>query len=255
MVAVNPFAPIRSIVAAFIASIALLASGPALANSSASTDIAAPLRAAQTAKQSVSGTDDEQFSKLFRSWQTFEETGSPELVSAALGNDGSGLAASPGLQPAVSIPSREPVDNFRLTSTFGMREHPVLGGRRAHKGLDLAAPTGTPVHAAADGIVSRADWFSSYGLFVSIEHGGNIQTRYGHMSRLNVAEGQHVRKGDVIGFIGTTGRSTGPHLHYEVRINDQAVDPMPYMQQSGGQTTTTLALNMASAASIDGKGN
>jgi len=122
------------------------------------------------------------------------------------------------------------VEGVKLTSDFGMRWHPVLGGRRAHKGIDLAQPIGTPIRATADGVVSKADWFSSYGLFVSLEHGGNIQTRYGHMSRLNVAAGQAVRKGDVIGYVGSTGRSTGPHLHYEVRIAGTAVSPVPYMQ-------------------------
>lgn len=78
-------------------------------------------------------------------------------------------------------------------------------------------------------MISRASWFSTYGLYVSIEHGGQIQTRYAHMSRLNVAEGQRVHKGDVIGFVGTTGRSTGPHLHYEVRVDGAAVNPVPYM--------------------------
>ena len=135
------------------------------------------------------------------------------------------------LRPAgVSIPSRMPVENAALTSGYGMRTHPVLGGRRAHKGIDLAMPTGTPVYATADGVVSKAEWFSSYGLYISLEHGADIQTRYGHLSRLNVAAGQQIRKGDVIGYVGSTGRSTGPHLHYEVRIAGVAVNPIPYMQ-------------------------
>jgi murein DD-endopeptidase MepM/ murein hydrolase activator NlpD len=123
-----------------------------------------------------------------------------------------------------------PVENASLTSSYGMRTHPVLGGRRAHKGIDLAMPTGTPVFATADGIVSKAEWFSSYGLYISLEHGADIQTRYGHLSRLNVAAGQPIRKGDVIGYVGSTGRSTGPHLHYEVRIAGASVNPLPYLQ-------------------------
>ena len=94
---------------------------------------------------------------------------------------------------------------------------------------------GCAIRAAADGVVSRADWFSSYGLYVSLEHGGSLQTRYGHMSRLNVTAGQRVHKGDVIGYIGTTGRSTGPHLHYEVRIAGAAVHPVPYLQAGAYQ--------------------
>ena len=121
-----------------------------------------------------------------------------------------------------------------MTSSYGEREHPVLGRRRMHKGVDLAAPVGTPVYAPADGVVSRASWFSSYGLYISVEHGGEMQTRYGHLSRLNVAEGQTVHKGDVIGFVGSTGRSTGPHLHYEVRVDGEAVNPIPYMQSTAG---------------------
>jgi murein DD-endopeptidase MepM/ murein hydrolase activator NlpD len=133
---------------------------------------------------------------------------------------------------SVSIPSRAPLAAASLTSSYGMRDHPVLGGRRDHKGIDLAAPTGTPVYATADGVVGRADWFSSYGLFISIAHGGELETRYAHLSRLNVAPGQSVRKGELIGYVGSTGRSTGPHLHYEVRVGGQAVNPMPYMAEN-----------------------
>jgi murein DD-endopeptidase MepM/ murein hydrolase activator NlpD len=129
-----------------------------------------------------------------------------------------------------------------------MRVHPVLGGRRAHKGIDLASPTGTPVFAPADGVVGKAEWFSSYGLYIQVEHGGEMETRYGHLSRLNVAAGQFVKKGDLIGYVGTTGRSTGPHLHYEVRIAGESVNPMPYMQEAAPAAgTTRLALADARA--------
>ncbi|HVR90186.1 MAG TPA: M23 family metallopeptidase [Novosphingobium sp.] len=194
-----------------------LGANPALANSSATSDIAAPLRAAAAAKPSALGSGDNEFRALFASWQSMDKT----------------IVTSPSItrrSTAVSIPSRMPVDGAHLTSDYGMRWHPVMGGRRQHKGVDLAQPTGTPVHATADGVVSRADWFSSYGLYVSLEHGGSLETRYGHMSRLNVAAGQSVKKGDIIGYVGSTGRSTGPHLHYEVRIAGEAVNPIPYMQ-------------------------
>ena len=131
----------------------------------------------------------------------------------------------------------------------------VSGGRRAHKGVDLAGPTGTPIHATADGLVAKADWFSSYGLYVQLEHGGNLQTRYGHMSRLNVGAGQRVKKGDIIGYLGSTGRSTGPHLHYEVRIAGEAVNPVPYMQ--AGEALRAFAANSitgAAAAAVTGQG-
>lgn len=194
---------------------------PALANSSANADIAAPLRAQQAVRQSGLGTGDSEFTRLFSSWQNLD---APQLAAA------SQVPTVRRAGTAVSIPSRIPVEGVSLTSGFGMRVHPILGGRREHKGIDLAAPAGTPVYAPSDGTVSKAEWFSSYGLFISLEHGGDIQTRYGHLSRLNVFAGQQVKKGDLIGFVGTTGRSTGPHLHYEVRIAGAAVNPVPYMQ-------------------------
>ena len=146
------------------------------------------------------------------------------------------------MQPTViAIPSRMPVEGVRLSSDYGMRNHPVIGGRRAHKGVDLAGPTGTPVYATADGLVETAKNFSSYGLYVRIEHGARLETRYAHMSRLAVAAGERVKKGDIIGYIGSTGRSTGPHLHYEVRIDGEAVNPIPYMVESEAQQAFALA--------------
>ena len=204
---------------------------PALANSAAANaDVTAPLRAAQAAKPTQSG--DEDFRKLFNGWKSMDNG---QLVLAPATRVAAVPSAATYRPTSVSIPSRMPVNGAALTSGYGMRWHPVLGGRRAHKGVDLAEPVGSPVYATADGMVSRADWFSSYGLFISLEHGGNIQTRYGHLSRLNVAAGQAVHKGDLIGYVGTTGRSTGPHLHYEVRIAGVAVNPIPYLQ--GGVQT------------------
>lgn len=228
VVAIEFLAKVKTVAGA-IAAIATFAIGtPALANSAASNaDVTAPLRAAQGAK-AVQGGDDE-FRSLFSGW-----------TSPAAGS----LAAIPTaatMRPTgVSIPSRMPVEGASLTSGYGMRTHPILGGRRQHKGVDLAEPIGTPVYATADGMISRADWFSGYGLYISIEHGAEIQTRYGHLSRLNVAAGQFVHKGDVIGYVGTTGRSTGPHLHYEVRIAGTSVNPIPYLQGLG---TAKLAAN------------
>lgn len=222
----------RVIASAFAAVAVSVGANPAYANSSAAADIAAPLRAAQASRATPLGGD-EKFKNLFNNWQSIEDSGVPALAAVAEAAGLSAAARADGVRrsmTSVSIPSRMPVEGVKLTSSYGMRVHPVIGGRRAHKGIDLAGPVGTPIYATADGIVSRADWFSSYGLYVSIEHGGALETRYGHMSRLNVANGQRVRKGDTIGFIGTTGRSTGPHLHYEVRVNGEAVNPVPYMQ-------------------------
>ncbi|PEQ12396.1 hypothetical protein B2G71_12275 [Novosphingobium sp. PC22D] len=214
----------------FAAAAVFIAASPAQANSSANADIAAPLRAAQAANQSATGAEDEQFRKIFNSWQTFEKTGVPALAAVAEAAGQAGALGRSAITPAVSIPSRTPLEGYHLTSSFGMRVHPVTGGLRGHKGIDLGAPIGTPIYATADGVISKASWFGGYGLFISIEHGGELQTRYGHMSRLNVAEGQRVRKGEIIGFVGSTGRSTGPHLHYEVRVKGEAVNPIPYMQ-------------------------
>jgi len=116
-----------------------------------------------------------------------------------------------------------------ITSGFGWRWHPITGGWKAHAGIDLAARSGTPVVAASDGIVSRAGVASGYGNLIAIEHGSGEETRYGHLSRIDVRPGQVVRAGQVIGAVGATGMATGPHLHYEMRVNGTPIDPSPYM--------------------------
>lgn len=113
----------------------------------------------------------------------------------------------------------------RLTSGFGARFHPILGYRRFHDGLDLAAPAGTPIAAAADGKVVSAGWRGGYGEQVEIAHSGGLETRYGHMSRIAARIGQVVRKGEVIGWVGSTGLSTGPHVHFEVMKGGRPVNP------------------------------
>jgi murein DD-endopeptidase MepM/ murein hydrolase activator NlpD len=165
-------------------------------------------------------TGDAEFSELFATWKAIDSTHA--------GQDSTGIIAAP--RARVSVPSRMPVEGVRLTSDYGMRTHPVLGGQRAHTGVDLAGASGTPVYATADGLVSRADRFGSYGNYIAIEHGGELQTRYAHLSGFEVTAGQRVVKGQLIGYIGSTGRSTGPHLHYEVRVAGEPVDPRPYMQ-------------------------
>jgi murein DD-endopeptidase MepM/ murein hydrolase activator NlpD len=133
---------------------------------------------------------------------------------------------SPGSTAAATMLSyQSPLAGAPLSSGFGMRRHPLLGSRRFHSGVDLAAPTGTPIRAASDGVVTSAGWNGGYGLLVSLGHGGNRETRYGHLSRLAVTAGQSVKRGEVIGYVGSTGRSTGPHLHYELRVNGIAVAP------------------------------
>lgn len=128
-----------------------------------------------------------------------------------------------------NIPSGRPVQKLSLTSNFGVRSDPFNGGARMHKGIDIPGPAGTPIYATADGIVSRAGWASGYGNLVQISHGGGIETRYGHMSKLIVAANSYVHRGQLIGLMGSTGRSTGSHLHYEVRVDGQAINPMPFV--------------------------
>ena len=194
-----------------LAAIAL--TNPAMANETAT---ATQMTGAIDTAKAAQGGGDREFAELFASWRSMDKTG----------------IAAPASIAGVSVPSRMPLDDATLTSDYGSRIHPVLGGRRNHNGVDLAQPTGTPVYATADGIVSKADYWGSYGNYIQIEHGGEMETRYAHLSGYAVAAGEQVRKGQLIGFVGSTGRSTGPHLHYEVRVAGQAVDPTPYMVET-----------------------
>lgn len=130
-----------------------------------------------------------------------------------------------------------PVDGARLSSGFGHRKHPVLGYTKLHKGVDFAAPTGTPIYAAGDGIVERASRFSSYGHYIRIRHKGSLKTAYAHLHGYarGIKAGVKVKQGQVIGFIGTTGRSTGPHLHYEVIQNGVHINPRSLKLPTGDQ--------------------
>src|SRR5688572_13035377 len=135
-------------------------------------------------------------------------------------------------QGTIAIPSTEPVHGTSFTSGFGVRSDPFRGRAAMHAGIDLSGPIGTPIYATADGVVGRSQWVSGYGNLVELDHGRGIQTRYGHLSRSTVAAGQRVKRGEVIGLMGSTGRSTGSHLHYEVRIDGKAVNPVPFMQST-----------------------
>lgn len=198
-----------------------IAAAPAQANE---TNTAAAVGAIDMSKVAAPAQDgdDAQFQQLFAKWEDLDRSATRHTQ--------------------VSVPSRMPLDDARLTSDYGMRTHPVLGGRRSHNGVDLAATTGTPIYATADGLVSKAGRFGSYGNYVSIEHGADLQTRFAHMSRVEVAAGSRVTKGQLIGYVGSTGRSTGPHLHYEVRIAGKAVNPVPYMVESEAQRAYALAM-------------
>lgn len=128
----------------------------------------------------------------------------------------------------IAWPVRSPLDRAALTSGFGSRWHPVIGGYRSHLGIDLAAPVGTPVFAPSAGVVRFAQWYGGYGLFVVVDHGQGLLTRYGHLSQVNVVVGQQVDVGDLLALVGSTGLSTGPHLHYEVWLKGRPVDPLQF---------------------------
>ena len=124
-----------------------------------------------------------------------------------------------------------PMPYSRRTSGFGMREHPILQTMRAHMGVDYAAPIGTPVISVADGVVVESSSHGAYGNMVVIQHNANQSTAYAHLSRMNVRKGQAIKQGEVVGAVGSTGLSTGPHLHFEFRINGRHVDPLTLAQQ------------------------
>jgi murein DD-endopeptidase MepM/ murein hydrolase activator NlpD len=129
------------------------------------------------------------------------------------------------------VPVRKPIEgDLDESSGFGVRSDPFLGRPAMHTGLDFRGDTGDPVHATAAGTVVEAGWSGGYGRMIEIDHGGGFSTRYGHLSKINVKVGQSIKIGQVIGEIGSTGRSTGPHLHYETRIDGDAVNPHKFLR-------------------------
>lgn len=131
---------------------------------------------------------------------------------------------------AAALPVSNPAPGRAISSTFGVRKDPFLGMPALHSGMDFRAPTGFPARATAAGTVTKAGWNGSYGRLVEIDHGNGFSTRFAHLSRIDVAEGQAVKRGDTIGAVGSSGRSTGPHMHYEVRHNGEAVDPLRFIK-------------------------
>ncbi|HVV80698.1 MAG TPA: M23 family metallopeptidase [Pseudolabrys sp.] len=142
------------------------------------------------------------------------------------------------LQQLRGIPLRKPVEgDIDMSSPFGMRMDPFMRGPAIHTGVDLRGDMGEPAHVTASGKVTIAGWSGGYGNMVEVDHLNGLSTRYGHLSKILVKVGQHVTLGQVVGLIGSTGRSTGPHLHYETRVNDTAVDPQKFLragQKLGG---------------------
>jgi murein DD-endopeptidase MepM/ murein hydrolase activator NlpD len=152
---------------------------------------------------------------------------------AAATTDWASIIGAPALWPVMGP----------ITSSFGQREDPFNGEGAFHSGIDISAGFGTPVHAAADGEVQTASMESGYGREVIIDHGNGIETLYGHLSGFAVTAGQQVREGQIIGYVGMSGRSTGPHLHYEVRINNTPVNPHRYLRETPGQLASADAIS------------
>lgn len=131
-----------------------------------------------------------------------------------------------------AIPSFVPVKAYSTTSTYGVRYDPFTGNTAMHAGLDMAGTQGEPIYAAADGIVTTGGRSGAYGNLIELAHGKGLATRYGHLSAVLVHPGERIRQGQLIGRMGSTGRSTGTHLHYEIRIDGRAVNPRPYLDAS-----------------------
>ena len=130
----------------------------------------------------------------------------------------------------VTVPVRKPVTGeIDLSSPFGIRMDPFVHEAAMHTGLDFRGEIGEPIHATAAGTVTIAGWSGGYGKMVEIDHGNGLATRYGHLSEIDVSVGDKIRIGQVIGKLGSTGRSTGPHLHYETRVDGEAVDPQKFL--------------------------
>jgi murein DD-endopeptidase MepM/ murein hydrolase activator NlpD len=174
------------------------------------------------------GGSDATFKQLFTSWKKLDSIS----------------------QGAIAVPSEKPVRTAAFTSGYGVRSDPFRGAAAMHAGIDLAGPVGTPIYATADGTISAAGFNSGgYGNLVKIDHGRGIETRYGHLSAILVSPGQRIVRGQQIGRMGSTGRSTGSHLHYEVRIDGRAVNPIPFMKS----TDYLLAMQKSGAgAPMDG---
>lgn len=150
-------------------------------------------------------------------------SGRLEEVSAQLERNLGLVSATPAIRPVSGL----------ITSKFGHRRDPLTGQRAYHSGIDISAPPGKPVKVAAAGVVTKTGQYGPLGRAVHVAHGFGITTIYGHLSRINVSPGQRLERGEIVGLVGNTGRSTGYHLHYEVHVDGKAVDPSAYFLESG----------------------
>ena len=128
---------------------------------------------------------------------------------------------------------KTPLNGARLSSGFGNRKHPILGFTKMHRGIDFAAPVGTPIFAAGDGIIEFSGWKGAYGKYIRIKHNSTYKTAYAHLSKIYKKKGARIKQGDIIGTLGSTGRSTGPHLHYEILVSGRQVNPLRIKLPSG----------------------
>ncbi len=164
----------------------------------------------------------------------------------------------PSAPDAAVVPARSPASHDRtvrlprISSTFGPRVHPIRGGTALHGGIDIPRASGTPIRASADGVIAAAGSSGGYGLMIDLDHGAGLVTRYAHLSRLLVKRGTPVRRGEVIALMGSSGRSTGSHLHYEVRLRGRAVDPLPYLRRANDAGPGRVGAGVsASAKAVD----
>lgn len=202
-----------------VAAVVLLAgtgAGQALAaepaeKAPATASTGGPLIAASSAEASADLNANRDFRSLFTAWKKLDGG----IGSSAIGQ--------------IAIPSVQPVARMDYSSNFGIRSDPFRGTAAMHAGVDIRGPLGTPIYATADGIVAESDRRGGYGNLVELDHGKGIATRYGHLSKLLVSAGARVKRGQMIGLMGSTGRSTGSHLHYEVRMDGRAVNPVPFL--------------------------
>ena len=150
-----------------------------------------------------------------------------------------------------SRPAIQPIDNKdlqKLHTTFGLRFHPLLGYTRPHKGLDFTASDGTPVYATGDGKVATSYYSNTFGNVVYLDHGFNFETRYAHLSKYIVEAGQRIKRGQVIGYVGSTGTSVSPHLHYEVLFKNEQINPINFFQRDLSNQEYEKLINLASSS-------
>lgn len=157
--------------------------------------------------------------------QVYTQSKSFDLIADAINNSSDRLAHIPSIQPISAK------DMTQMASGYGYRVDPIYGTTKHHDGMDFASPTGTPAYATGAGTVVTAGWSGAYGNMVEISHGYNYTTRYAHLSKIKVSPGQKVKRGDLIGLVGSTGKSTGSHLHYEVRLKGIPQNPVHYYFQ------------------------